>query len=112
MIFHLKKKSSKIHINLNEIRNYAFFKEKFQYIEWDKIIFLNKSPSFLMFLSFLNISSPLMQLLAPVLMLIIPFIFLKILGTRVTIETYIEMLKKVLKNNNVVQMLTNFSNAR
>lgn len=94
----------------NEIRNYAFFKEKFQYIEWDKILFLNKSPSFLMFLSFLNVSSPLMQLLAPVLMLIIPFLALKIIGTRITIETYIEMLKKVLKNNNVVQMITNFSN--
>ncbi len=95
----------------NEIRNYAFFKEKFQYIEWDKIIFLNKSPSFLMFLSILNISSPLMQLLAPIMMLIIPFLFLKLLGTPVTITTYITMLKKVLKNNNIVQLLTNFSSA-
>lgn len=94
-----------------EIKNFSDFKERFQYIEWDKILFLNKSTTCMFFLSFLNVSSPLMQLIAPILMLIVPFLFIKIMGMPVTINSYISMLKNVLKDNNMVKLITNFWSA-
>lgn len=94
-----------------EIKDIQQFKERFQYIEWTRFLFLNKNASFMLFLSALNISSPLMQLLAPLLMLILPFFFIKILGMPVSLDSYIQMLKKVLKNNSIVQLITNFWSA-
>ena len=94
-----------------ELKNFSSFRETFQYIEWEKILFLNKSSSCMFLLSFLNISSPLMQVLAPVLMLILPFLFIKLLGLPVTINSYIEMLKKVLKDNSMIKLITNFWSA-
>ena len=93
-----------------EIKDIQNFKERFQYIEWSRFLFLNKNASFMLFLSALNISSPLMQILAPVLMLILPFFFIKILGMPVSLDSYIKMLKKVLQNNSMVQLITNFWN--
>ena len=94
-----------------EIKDIQNFKERFQYIEWSRFLFLNKNASFMLFLSALNISSPLMQLIAPLLMLILPFFFIKILGMPVSLESYIKMLKKVLQNNSMVQLITNFWSA-
>ena len=47
-----------------EIRNQNNFMEKYQYIDWEKIKFLNKSTLFLSILSFYNISAPVLQLIA------------------------------------------------
>ena len=60
-----------------EIKDIQHFKERFQYIEWTRFLFLNKNASFMLFLSALNISSPLMQLLAPLLMLILALILIR-----------------------------------
>ena len=51
----------------------ADFENKFQYIEWQRLKFLNYWPAFLHLLSILNISSPIMQLVAPIFMLLLPF---------------------------------------
>ena len=41
----------------------------------------------------------------------IQFLFIKLLGMPVTIDSYIEMLKKVLKDNSMVKLITNFWSA-
>ena len=77
----------------------ADFENKFQYIEWQRLKFLNYWPAFLHLLSILNISSPIMQLVAPIFMLLLPFLMLKVIGSQITISNYIDTLKITIRNN-------------
>lgn len=81
------------------------FENKFQYIEWQRLKFLNYWPAFLHLLSILNISSPIMQLVAPIFMLILPFLMLKIIGSHVTISNYIDTLRLTIRNNPIGKLL-------
>ena len=59
------------------------FVEKFQYIGWDKLKWL-KSSMFLSILSFYNIFAPVLQLLAPLFILIVPFLLLKVMQLKIS----------------------------
>ena len=52
------------------IRNQNNFLEKYQYIDFEKLLFLNKSTIFLSILSLYNISAPVVNLVAPIFVLI------------------------------------------
>ena len=41
-----------------EVKNIQNFDERFQYIEWDRLAFLNTWPIIMYILSFLNITAP------------------------------------------------------
>ena len=71
-----------------EIKGIGDIEEKYQYIEWDQLKWLNYNPILLQILSILNITSPLLQLITPLIMLILPFFFLKLLGHNLTINNY------------------------
>ena len=81
------------------------FENKFQYIEWQRLKFLNYWPAFLHLLSILNISSPIMQLIAPIFMLLLPFLMLKVIGSQITISNYIDTLKITIRNNPIGKLL-------
>ena len=68
------------------------FYEKFQYLDWTKFMFLNKSVLFLTIMSFYNLSSPVLNLVAPVFILIVPFFILKIMKLPITWDTYYKIL--------------------
>ena len=53
------------------IRNQNNFLEKYQYIDFERLLFLNKSTIFLSILSLYNISSPVVNLVAPFFVLLI-----------------------------------------
>ena len=72
----------------NNLQNETNFCEKYYYLEWDRLKFLNKSSAFLAFLSFYNIASPVLNLLAPFTLLIVPFIMLKLMKIKVTFSSY------------------------
>ena len=46
-----------------------------------------------------------MQLVAPIFMLILPFLMLKVLGSRITITNYIDTLKLTIRNNPIGKLL-------
>ena len=94
-----------------EIKNIEDIEEKYQYIEWDRLKWLNYNPFLLQILSVLNITSPILQLMTPVLMLILPFFFLKLMGKTITMENYIHILKQVISKHQIGQVLTSFSDA-
>jgi len=79
-----------------EIHSETNFLEKFQYIEWDKVKWLNKSSIFLSILSFYNISSPIIQLIAPLFILIIPFFVIKMMNLPITWSAYYKILMQNL----------------
>jgi hypothetical protein len=81
-----------------EIKNDIDFKEKYQYIEWHYLEFLNKSPMFLEMLSLYTLTSPVLSLLSPVLLLIVPFFILKLNNQNISVNSYFSNLINLFKN--------------
>lgn len=94
----------------NELKIESGFKEKYYYVDWDIIEFLNKSEIFLQFISIYNLCSPIFSLLVPIIILIIPFFILKMKGIDININEYINVLKMVAQSNAIGKLFTiNFS---
>jgi ABC-type multidrug transport system fused ATPase/permease subunit len=86
------------------------FKEKYYYIDWEMLEFLNKSEFFLQFMSIYNLFSPIITLFIPIIILIIPFFIIKLKGLQLSINEYIEVLKLVATHNALGKLLvSNFS---
>lgn len=83
----------------NDIKIDNGFKEKYFFVEWDSLQFLNKSEMFLQFMSLYNLISPVISLIIPIIILIIPFFILKLKGLNITIEEYIKILKLLAYQN-------------
>ena len=94
-----------------EIRHQNNFMEKYQYIDWERIKFLNKSTLFLSILSFYNMSAPVLQLIAPVFILIVPFFVLKVMNLPITWKTYYKILIENIKTHAIGKLFFSFSSA-
>jgi hypothetical protein len=82
-----------------EIKEDDFFLEKYSYIEWPSLMYLNESATFLQCLSMANIISPLITFILPVLFLLFPFVLLKLQGIPITFEVYMDILKEISKHH-------------
>lgn len=90
-----------------DTREDRHFLEKYSYMDWSFLEYLNDSASFLQVLSVANMTSPLMSLIIPVLFLVFPFIILKIQKIPITFEIYMETLKDIAKNHFIGKTLMN-----
>lgn len=88
-----------------------FFKEKYQYVSWDVLEFVNKSPTLLACLSYYNLSSPVLTLVAPIVMLFIPFIIIHFKGIPMTMGQYMNILKITMRENSFFKIFFEFSNS-
>jgi len=86
------------------------FLEKYCYIEWDMFKQFNESSSFLQALTVINMSSPLISFIIPIIFLIFPFILLKIQGIPITLDIYFKVLKDIAKNHFIGRALSGFQN--
>ena len=94
----------------NELKIESGFREKYYYVDWEVIEFLNKSEMFLQFMSLYNLFSPIFSLMVPIIILIIPFFILKMKGMPIDISEYIIVLKTVAQSNAIGKLFTvNFS---
>ncbi len=94
----------------NELKIDAAFKERYYFVEWEMLEFLNRSELFLQFISIYNLLSPLISLLVPIIILIIPFVIIKMKGLQITISEYIDVLKLVASQNAIGKLfVVNFS---
>ena len=94
----------------NELKIDAGFKERYYFIEWEMLEFLNRSEWFLQFMSIYNLLSPIISLLVPIIILIIPFFIIKMKGLQITINEYIDVLKIVASQNAIGKLfVVNFS---
>lgn len=82
------------------------FLEKYSYVEWEKLRFLNKNSQAMQYLSLYNITSPILTLAMPIFMLIIPFFLIRLQGHPVTWDMYYQYLKMVLKNHSIGQIFS------
>ena len=85
------------------------FLEKYNYMDWKPLEFLNYSETFLNLMGLYNIISPVLSLLLPVILLIMPFFLLRIRGIPITFGVYIEILKDIAKHNMIGKTLSMFS---
>jgi hypothetical protein len=94
----------------NELKIESGFKEKYYYVDWEILEFLNKSDLFLQVMSIYNLFSPIFSLLIPIIILIIPFFIIKMRGLDVTLSEYLDILKIVAQQNALGKLFTvNFS---
>ena len=94
-----------------EVRHQSDFMEKYQFVEWEKLKWLNKSTLFLSVLSFYNISSPVLQLITPIFVLLVPFFVLKALNLPMTWETYYKILIENVKQHAVGKLFFSFNSS-
>lgn len=93
----------------SEFKTQNNFYEKFQYLDWSKFMFLNKSVLFLTIMSFYNLSAPVLNLVAPVFILIVPFFILKVMKLPITWDTYYKILMENLKHHAIGKLLVSFN---
>ncbi len=90
----------------NEIKLDKGFREKYYYVEWEMLEFLNKSETFLQYISMYNLFSPVFSLLMPIFILIIPFFIIRLKGLNLSVNEYINVLKTVAKTNAIGKLFT------
>jgi len=94
----------------NELKIDSGFKERYYFIEWEMLEFLNRSEWFLQFMSVYNLMSPIISLLVPIIILIIPFFIIKMKGLTISINGYIDVLKTVAYQNAIGKLfVVNFN---
>jgi len=92
-----------------ELKTERDFREKYHYVDWDKLEFLNDNPLFLQTLSVYNLAAPIMALLVPVFMSLVPFIIIKIRGIDMSMSNYYTIFKDVAKRHALGKLFTSFS---
>lgn len=80
------------------------FHSKYQYIDWEPLMFLNKNRTALQWMSLYSMTSPILSLCLPIICLIIPFFVIRMKGITITLGSYIEVLQTVLKQHQLGQL--------
>jgi hypothetical protein len=96
----------------NEIKNDNGFKERYHFIDWPAWEYLNKSDYFLQIMSVYNLAAPVLSLCVPFIILIIPFFVIQAKGLTITINEYIEILKKIAANHAIGKLFTKFNSVK
>ena len=90
------------------IKDNDYFIDKYQYIDVDKLKWLNRSSIFLTILSLYSILSPALNLLAPLLLLLVPFVVLRMMNVPLTLEGYKEALLRQLSRHSFGRLFTHW----
>lgn len=88
-------------------KNDEFFLEKYSFLDWNILKYLNKSPYFMQFVTYMNIVSPILSLLIPLLLLVFPFLILRLQRIPISFITYLETLKNIARNHFIGKTLFN-----
>ena len=86
------------------------FHERYGYIDFEQIRFINKTSTFMGYWTIMNLVSPIFSIILPFLFIIAPFVILKIQSVPINFSTYIFMLKDLAKSHAIGKTLTSFEN--
>ena len=79
----------------SKFKSHRNFLEKFQYVEWQRLQFLNKSPVILQAMTYYNMSSPLMSIILPIIGMLIPFWVMRTTsGVSFSLTSYLTILTR------------------
>lgn len=82
------------------------FHAKYQYMDWEPLMFMNRNRNALQCMSLYNLASPILSLCVPIIILVIPFLLIRMRGVTITVSSYIEVLQTVLKQHQIGQMFS------
>ena len=85
------------------------FKLTYQYINHDKLSYLNESSKFMFMLSLYFVTSPVLFILSPLVMVLMPFAILHTQGQCVSWDSYKTKLFDITKRHAIVQLCTGYS---
>jgi hypothetical protein len=91
-----------------EIKEDTGFKEKYHYVDWDCLEFLNTNEYFLQFMSIYSMTSPIITLILPLFILLIPFLIIKTKGIDLSFDEYLSILKECIQHNAIGRLFTQF----
>lgn len=92
----------------DDMKNDPEFNYTYSYIDWDMFEFLNENEMFLTFMTMYNLSAPLLSLLTPIFILIMPFFIILQKTLHFTVENYMDIMLKLLQQNELGAFLTSF----
>lgn len=92
----------------NELKSENDFKSKYFYIDVKFFEKLNENASAMQALCVYNMASPLITLITPIIFLILPFFLLKIQGIPISVNQYLDVIKKLLSNHALGRLFTQF----
>jgi hypothetical protein len=92
-----------------EIKTNSNFLDKYGYVEWNSLRYLNQSESFLEVLSMANLCSPLLSLSIPFFIFLFPFLILKMQGVPITFDAYMDVLKTIARHHFIGKTLSSLS---
>jgi hypothetical protein len=85
------------------------FKNKYCYVDWQCLEFVNKSEVLLQILSIFNVVSPLVSFCVPIFILIVPFFIVQFRGVTLSITEYVDILKGLMSDNAIARLFTDFN---
>jgi hypothetical protein len=100
---------SKILSMYENVKNNTGFKDKYCFLDWNHLAFLNKNEWFMQFMSMYNLSSPVLSFLFPVILIVIPFFVIKAQGNPISVDNYIVVFKKIIANHAIGKVFTQFN---
>ena len=91
-------------------QNSNTFFDRYGYIDFEQIRFINKTSTFMGYWTIMNLISPVFSIILPFLFIIAPFVILRIKSVPITFPTYIDLLKDLAKSHAIGKTLTSFEN--
>ena len=95
----------------NTLQKNEEFKLTYQYINYDRMSYLNESSKFMFMISLYFITSPILFILSPLIMVLMPFAILHTQGHQLSWDSYKTKLCEITKRHAIVQLFTGFSGA-
>tara|TARA_B110000305_G_C19462283_1_gene655405 strand:+ start:2956 stop:4644 length:1689 start_codon:yes stop_codon:yes gene_type:complete len=94
----------------NKIKGDDEFDDKYNFINFNSLKFLNESSIVLQILCFYKFISPLIALLYPIFMMLVPIIIMKYWNKiNIGYYQYFSIIKMLIMNNSVIKLFTDFS---
>jgi len=82
-----------------DLKEDEYFLEKYSYMEWSYLENLNNSSFFLWLYACMNIISPLLTFLIPIVFIILPIILMVVFGEPLTLQTYYSYIKDLSRQH-------------
>lgn len=95
---------------LKDIYDTPAFHDRYSYIDIEKFHFINSSSKFLGFWTIINLLSPVFSIILPLILIIAPFVLLKIQRVPIEFNTYITVLKDIAKKHALGKVFSSMDN--
>ena len=95
---------------LKDIYDTPAFHDRYSYIDIEKFHFINSSSKFLGFWTIINLLSPVFSIILPLILIIAPFVLLKIQRVPIEFNTYITVLKDIAKKHAIGKVFSSMDN--